>query len=76
MLSDLDRGIGQVLDTGDYRLVVQIELGTIELLTFALDGTADTDRDGFTNAEEQANGTDPLRPERVVFDPGLRATAD
>ena len=44
-----------------------------ELLTFALDGTADTDQDGFTNAEEEANGTDPLLPEAVTIDPDLQA---
>ncbi|VGO13448.1 hypothetical protein PDESU_02005 [Pontiella desulfatans] len=42
-----------------------------ELLTFALDGTADTDQDGFTNAEEQANGTDPLMPESITIDRDL-----
>ena len=45
-----------------------------ELLTFALDGTVDTDQDGFTNGEEEANGTDPLLPEAVTIDPDLLAT--
>ncbi len=45
-----------------------------ELLTFALDGSADTDQDGFTNAEEQANGTDPLQPEAITIDSSLQST--
>jgi hypothetical protein len=43
-------------------------------LTFALDGTVDTDQDGWTNAEEEANGTDPLLPEAITIDPDLVAT--
>jgi hypothetical protein len=47
-----------------------------ELLTFALDGAADTDQDGFTNGEEEANGTDPLLPEATTIHPSLPPTTN
>ena len=43
-----------------------------EFLTVALDGTGDTDRDGASDAEEIAAGTDPLLPDAIRIDSFVR----
>ena len=38
-----------------------------ELLSYAFDGSADNDQDGISNAEELAQGTDPLLPNAIAL---------